>query len=135
MAKKKSDTEKKEKGDKVTWSNPEEELLVNTLLANKASHQAESGWKTTVWELVAAELASEFPEKKPRKDADKCSTCWNRVSAMLLMKYIYIYIETQVHYSSKANTRSLQAFSENLDLGGTVQHKLSQHRKMYGSIC
>ena len=63
------------------WSASDDAIMVHVLREQKdAGNQSGSGWKKTVWNLVAEVLEKEGIPNGPPKTATKCSDHYSNVS-------------------------------------------------------
>ncbi|EJD50055.1 hypothetical protein AURDEDRAFT_160597 [Auricularia subglabra TFB-10046 SS5] len=59
--------------EKCKWTAPQSALVLETLHELKDDHQAESGWKESVWTVCAERLEAQFPDAEGApKTAPKC---------------------------------------------------------------
>ncbi|KAF9787271.1 hypothetical protein BJ322DRAFT_712789 [Thelephora terrestris] len=70
------------------WSAQDDRILVETLLIQKAAgNKAQSGWKSVVWGVVAAELQKVAADGQAEKTASKCNDHYcNLKSDFMLIK-------------------------------------------------
>jgi Myb/SANT-like DNA-binding domain len=66
---------------RCSWSASDDAIMVRVLREQKdAGNQSGSGWKKTVWNLVAETLEKEGIPNGPSKTATKCSDHYSNVS-------------------------------------------------------
>ena len=64
------------------WSIQDNRVLIETLVAQKAAgNQAQSGWKSTTWSVVTAELKKADIDCEVKKTPAKCSDHYANVRA------------------------------------------------------
>ncbi|KAI8846967.1 hypothetical protein BC829DRAFT_418796 [Chytridium lagenaria] len=52
-----------EQNDRAEWDHEKEKFLLNRMLVNKSQCQAENGWKSKIWTLLAADFSRKFNMK------------------------------------------------------------------------
>ena len=64
------------------WSTQHNRILVEILLVQKAAgNQAQSGWKSTVWNAIAAELRKVAVDGEAERTPSKCNDHYSNVCA------------------------------------------------------
>jgi len=104
---------KKHKG-KSKWSAAEEAAIIATLLAQKqARNVSESGFKPSVWSLVATAV-QEATTEDVGKDIVQCKTCYHKVSRFfclfLSISFITHYLQLKSEYKLVKTLRGLSGF-------------------------
>ena len=104
---------KKCKG-KSKWSAAEEAAIIATLLAQKqAGNASESGFKPSVWSLVATAVR-EATTEDVGKDIAQCKTCYHKVSHFfcffLSISFITHYLLLKSEYKLVKTLRGLSSF-------------------------
>lgn len=70
---------------RCSWSAADDSIMLRVLREQKdAGNQSGSGWKKTVWNLVADTLEKESIHNGPPKNATKCSDHYSNVSTTIV---------------------------------------------------
>lgn len=89
MARKKDKTGTDNTSTRCSWSAADDAIVVRVLREQKdAGNQSGSGWKKTVWNLVAETLEKEGISNGPPKTATKCSDHYSNVSDFFFPSFV-----------------------------------------------